>query len=45
LTKYYWSDQIKNDEIGGTCRTHRGEEKCVQSYSRKTQKEGTSFRA
>jgi hypothetical protein len=26
LTKYYWGDQIKKNEIGGTCSTYWGRE-------------------
>jgi len=29
-------DQIKEDEMGGTCSTHRRYEKCIQTFSRKT---------
>jgi hypothetical protein len=31
FTKYYWDDQIKEDEMGGACSAH-GHEKCVQNF-------------
>jgi hypothetical protein len=33
ITKYYYSDQIKENEVGGACGTHGGEEKYIQDYS------------
>jgi hypothetical protein len=35
LTKYYWGDQNKGDEIGGACGTQRGDEKYVVSWWRR----------
>jgi hypothetical protein len=29
---YYKDDQINVDEIGGTCRTNRSDEKCIQGF-------------
>jgi hypothetical protein len=30
---YYHSDQIEEDEMGGTCRTHRRDVICTQNFS------------
>jgi hypothetical protein len=30
LTKYYWGDQIKEDDLSRACSTHGRVEKCVQ---------------
>jgi hypothetical protein len=27
-----YSDQLKNNEIGGTCSTYGGEERCIQRF-------------
>jgi len=32
LTKYYSSDQIENNEIGGACSIRGGEERCTQGF-------------
>jgi hypothetical protein len=32
LTKYYLDDQIKKNEICGTCSTYGGEERCIQDF-------------
>jgi hypothetical protein len=31
LTKYYYGDHIEEDEIGGACSAHGGDEKYVQN--------------
>jgi len=31
-TKYYVSDQIKEDEMGGAFVTHGRDEKCIQNF-------------
>jgi len=36
FTKYYYGDQIKEDEIGGECGTYRGDEKCIETISWKS---------
>jgi len=33
LTKYYSGDQIKKNEMGGTCSTHGRGERCIQGLS------------
>ena len=30
--KILYSDQLKNNEIGGTCSTYGGEERCIQRF-------------
>jgi hypothetical protein len=35
FTKYYWSNQVKNDKKGGTRSTHEGNEKYTQHFGRK----------
>ena len=30
--KYYSGDQIEKNEMGGTCGTYGGEERCVQRF-------------
>jgi hypothetical protein len=30
LTNYYSGDKINKNEIGGTCSTYGGEERCIQ---------------
>jgi hypothetical protein len=32
LTKYYVGDQIKKNEMGRTCNTCGGEQKCIQGF-------------
>lgn len=39
ITKYYLCDQIKDDEMGGTCNTDEGYEKCAHNFSRKPWRE------
>jgi hypothetical protein len=31
FTTYYYYDQVKKSEVGGTCSTHEGDEKSVQN--------------
>jgi hypothetical protein len=33
-SKYYWSEQIKEGEMGVACNTHRIDKKCVQHLAR-----------
>jgi hypothetical protein len=35
LVKYNYDEQIKEDEMAGTCRTQAGEDECLQNLSRK----------
>jgi hypothetical protein len=30
--QYYSGDQIRKNEMGGTCGTHGGQEKCIKGY-------------
>jgi len=32
LHQYYWSGQVKQDELGEVCSTHRSVEKCIQNF-------------
>jgi hypothetical protein len=36
LTKYCLGDQVKNTEIGRTCGTYEGEERCIQGFNGET---------
>ena len=36
LAKYYSGDQIKKNEIGGTCGTYGRKERCKQGFCRET---------
>jgi hypothetical protein len=36
LTNYHWGDHVKKTEMGRTCGTYGGEEKCIQSFSGET---------
>ena len=36
LTKYRSSDQVKKTEMGGTCGTYGGGERCIQGFGGKT---------
>jgi len=36
LMKYYYSDQIKEDEMGEACNTDGRDEKCIRSFDCKT---------
>jgi hypothetical protein len=36
LTKYLSGDQVKKTEMGRTCGTYGGEERCIQGFSGKT---------
>jgi hypothetical protein len=33
LTRHYYDDQIEEDEMGGACGMHEGEEKCMKHPS------------
>jgi hypothetical protein len=32
LTKYYWGEQMKEDEMGGECGTYGGDKKWIRSF-------------
>jgi len=34
FTKYYYGDQIKEDDLGRACNTRRKEEEYIQNFSR-----------
>jgi hypothetical protein len=34
LTKYYSSDKIKKNEMGGVSGNYGGQEKCIESFSK-----------
>jgi hypothetical protein len=34
LTKYHWGNQVKKTEMGRTCGTYGGEERCIQGFRR-----------
>jgi hypothetical protein len=36
LTKYHSGDQVKKTEMGRTCGTYGGEERCIQGFSGET---------
>ena len=36
LARYYSGDQIKKNEMGGSCDTYGGEDKCVQGFGGET---------
>jgi len=36
FTQYYHCEQIKENEMGGVCNIHGGDEKYVQNFGRKT---------
>jgi len=36
LTKYYSGNQIKKQEMGGTCGMYRKQKRCIQGFGRKT---------
>jgi hypothetical protein len=38
---YYYDDQIKEEEMGGSCIAHEGDEKCVQNFGWNAWKEET----
>jgi hypothetical protein len=37
FAKYYYVDQIKNDEMGGACSTYGRDENWIQIFSRRTE--------
>jgi hypothetical protein len=39
FTKYYWDDQIKEDEICGECNMNGRGDKLTQNFGRKTRRE------
>jgi len=43
FAKYYWGDQVKEDEMGGVCSMYGGEEKRVQVHGGETLKERNHF--
>jgi len=36
FTKYYYSNQVKEDNMVSICSTHGRDEKCIQNFSQKT---------
>jgi hypothetical protein len=36
MTWYYYDDQIKDGDMGGTCKVHGKDEKYIQNFSQKT---------
>jgi hypothetical protein len=32
FTKYYYGDNIKEDEVGDVCDTYGSDEKCIQNF-------------
>jgi len=42
LTKYYSGDQIKKNEIGGTCSMYGGQERCTQGFGGETAEKETT---
>jgi hypothetical protein len=36
FTKYYYRDEIKDDEMGVACSTHEKFKKCAHNFSKKT---------
>ena len=36
LTRYHSGDQVKKTEMGKTCSTYGGDERCIQGFSRET---------
>jgi hypothetical protein len=36
LTKYHSGDEVKKTEMGRTCGTNGGEERCIQGFSGET---------
>jgi hypothetical protein len=36
LTRHYYGNQIKGNELDGACSTHGRDEKCAQNFSQKT---------
>jgi len=44
LTKYYLSDQIKKNEIGGVCCMHGAEARCIKDFGDETLKRETFLR-
>jgi hypothetical protein len=36
LTRYYYGDQIKKDEVGGACGMHGGEGRWTQGFGGET---------
>jgi hypothetical protein len=45
LTKYYQGDQIKEDEVGGACSAHEGDENCFQNFGREARRKETTREA
>jgi hypothetical protein len=41
FTKCHWNDQINKNEIGGSCNSHGGDEKCVYNFGWKGSSEDT----
>jgi hypothetical protein len=39
----YKDNQIKEDEIGGACRTYAGDEECIQNFTRVSWRVGNAW--
>ena len=44
LTKYYLGDKIKKNEVGGTCNTYCGEERCIQGFGGETHRKTSAWK-
>jgi hypothetical protein len=44
LTKYYFGDNINQNEIGGACGTHEIQEKCAQGFGGNTKRKETVWK-
>jgi hypothetical protein len=44
LPKYYYADQIKENEVDGTCGTHWRGEECVQGFDEKARRKETTWK-
>jgi hypothetical protein len=44
LTKYHSGDEVKKTEMGRTCGTYGGEEKCIQGFSGETWGKETAWK-
>jgi hypothetical protein len=44
LPKYYYADQIKENEVGRTCGMHGRGEECVQGFDGKARREETTWK-
>jgi hypothetical protein len=42
FTRYYWADQIKEDDVQGLCNTNGRDVMCIESFSWKKLREETA---